>query len=103
MRARLVIGCLLLGLGAIGAGCVVTTEKPADSSPPPVPPPPLPAPPPAPAATEAPPPVAEEPAPVPTTVPSAGADVDAGAAPAWNRNSEKSPKRDAGAATDGGS
>jgi hypothetical protein len=104
MKAKLLIGCLLLGLAAFAAGCVVTTEKPADSSPPPVPPPPPPAPTPAPIAAEAPP--ADEPAPVPTAAgsvaPSASEEIDAGAPPAWNRKSETSPQRDAGVATDGG-
>jgi hypothetical protein len=103
MKVRLLIGCLLLALAAVAAGCVITTEKPADSIPPPVPPPP------APAATAASAPVAAEalptPEPEPTSAPTtatsaapaASVEGDAGTAPAWNQKSEKSPQRDAAA------
>jgi len=90
MKARLLMGYMLVGLATVFAGCVVTTEKPADSSPPPAPPPPVPTPAPT-----------ETAAPAPTTA----AEVDAGAAPEYRESRElKAPtnKHEMIPATDGG-
>jgi hypothetical protein len=62
MKRKELVGATLIGASAIVVGCVITTEKPADSSPPPTPPPPAPAT--APVASAAP-----APAPTPTPLP----------------------------------
>jgi hypothetical protein len=88
MQARLLMGYMLVGLATGFAGCVVTTEKPADSSPPPAPPPPIPT-----------------PVPTETAAPAPSADPDAGPAPEWKQEGElKAPKNkhEIVPATDGG-
>jgi hypothetical protein len=99
MKAKLLIGYVLLGLSVAAVSCVVTTEKPADSVPPPAPPPPPPPPAPTPTVTASAPPV--EPTPTATTTATASASAEPPAQPP-RKHGLKAPKAVGAAAVDGG-
>lgn len=113
MKAKELVGATLIGVSAIAVGCVITTEKPADSSPPPTPPPPAPvaapvasAPAPTPAPTPAPVPVVEAPdaaAPAPMADGAAAVDAGPAAAPAAPKKHGLGNRKPDGTAADGGS